>query len=83
MTIKDLLSVLPENIPVEMILNSAECEDDSNNVQLKRDNLLYCDAFLGYVIDRITPTSCEFNNGCGEGILIYIKTETRPIKKEV
>ena len=80
MTIKELLGVLPARVPVEIVLDSADNENDEFNIKYDRDNVLHQDAFADYVIDHITPTPDDFNDGHGEGILIYIKTQVKPVK---
>lgn len=81
MTVKNLMDVLPDCVPVEIVLDCATNEDDGFNIKYDRENVLHRDAFSEYVIHHITPTDNDFNDGRGEGILIYIKTEVKPVKQ--
>lgn len=80
MTIKELIDVLPDAYNVEIVLNSADCEDDANNIVYDRDNRLLCDALDDYIIANFCPTYDDRINK--EGVLIYVKTEVKPLRAE-
>lgn len=79
MTIKELIDVLPDAYNVEIVLNSADCEDDANNIVYDRDNRLLCDALNDYIIAHFCPTYDDINK---KGVLIYVKTEVKPLRAE-
>lgn len=86
MTIKDLIDLLQDDctpLYIKMTLGDT-CDDRNQQARINPQCVLHREAFADYVVESILPIEEENSpTGYGAGLVVNIKTEIRPVKKEV
>lgn len=86
LTVSDLIGYLQDDeTPLYLTLMSGSDKVDSDDIRQQVKicpiNFLSCEAFADYVIDKILPVK-EKGTDYGGALVVYIKTELKPIKRK-
>lgn len=85
MTIKELMNILHDRKTLLYLVcpSVEEADDRAAQVVINPSYPLICEAFNNYLIDSILPVEdADSKTGYNAGLIVYLKTETKILKRE-
>lgn len=84
MTVKNLIDLLEDkDTPLYLAYSAVDSgESPDDRVRLNPRSVLLCEVFNDYLVESILPVAEDKNgNDYGGGLIVYLKTEIKLLKK--